>query len=248
MKVYEEEILEKYPSGTKKKTIIRGGTTQGHDIIKEYHHRGKYQGKSYKYNASDGSTLYVSHNENGYIVGPTKYGYDNLHNPDGPAKMVYRKGRPAGYCRRNGRLMTGGNWTYYYYNEGELITGRPAIITIGDKRKEEWYNDKGKLIRLIDHYWNRKFGTGLVKDDVYDDGIIYKSTFHFKNGVVKSLYRYSEGKEISHGMNPDVLEADFVERHMNYDEKYHILDVKERKVEYLGNEYDQDSLKWLPIV
>jgi len=236
------EVLEKYPSGAVKKTIIRGGTTQGHDILKTYHHKGKFQESTYQYNASDGSILNVREDEDGYTVRNSLT--SELHNPDGPAKMVYRSGRPDGYCYRNGRLFTEGNRTFFYYNEGKLITGRPAKITIGDQDKEEWYNSNGKLIRSIDHSW----GKILILDSVYDDGIIYKRTFHLRNGDVKFLDRYSEGKEISSGMNPDLLEASFIESNLNYDKKYHILDVEERKVEYLGHQYDQDNLKWDPKI
>ena len=235
----ENEVLERYPSGAVKKTIIRGGTTQGHDILKTYHHKGKFQESTYQYNASDGSILNVR--EDGYTVRNSLT--SELHNPDGPAKMVYRSGRPDGYCYRNGRLFTEGNRTFFYYNEGKLITGRPAKITIGDQ--EELYNSNGKLIRSIDHHWGRN---GLIVDQVYDDGIVKKRTTHLSNGDVKFLDRYSEGKEIRSGMNPDLLEARFVESNLNYDKKYHILDVEERKVEYLGHQYDHDNLKWDPKI
>lgn len=238
----EVEVLERYPSGSVKKTIIRGGTTQGYDILKTYHHKGKFQESTYQYKASDGSILNVREDEDGYTVRNSLT--SELHNPDGPAKMVYRSGRPAGYCYRNGRLFTEGNRTFFYYNEGKLITGRPAKITIGDQDKEEWYNSNGKLIRSIDHSW----GKTLIMDVVYDDGIISKRTVHLRNGDVEFLDRYSEGKEISKGMNPDLLEERFIESNLNYDKKYHILDVEERKVEYLGHQYDHDNLKWNPKI
>ena len=225
-----EEVLEKYPSGAVKITITRNGTPQGHDIINKYHQKGKLQETRYKYNSSDGLELDVTEVDGNYIV---KY-LGELHNPDGPAIFTCRAGK--GRNSTKGWIYEWNTYTLSYFIHGKRIEDGPADISFSacqvpnsqaaSIKKESWYKD-GILIRKIDR------NAGKRVDKFYVDGKLNKMLFSggpkldMEGIVSRVIYN---GEDVRVEINPDSYEEEEVKRLL--EEKYFLLGIENRKVEY----------------
>lgn len=166
----QEETLELYPSGNPKKTIIRGGTVQGRDIIKTYHSKGKLQDITFGYIASDGMEVTVSTSGGDeYSTYYMKDGEKIFHNPDGPAIVSTRK--KGGGHNSKGQWMGQIIVDVIYIIHGKRIEDGPAAVSfwVGNESmqvtRETWFEDNCKIKEIDFEYANSR---GLIREIVYE--------------------------------------------------------------------------------
>ena len=157
-----------------------------------------------------------------------------LHNPDGPAIFTCIAGK--GRNSTKGWIYEWNTYTLSYFIHGKRIEDGPADISFSacqvpnsqaaSIKKESWYKD-GILIRKIDR------NAGKRVDKFYVDGKLNKMLFSGgpkldMEGIVSRVIYNGEDARVE--INPDSYEEEEVKRLL--EEKYFLLEIENRKVEY----------------